>query len=128
MNAWIHASKVAAIATAPAITVTALATAPDVDTAPANPMGEPSSSTLCKGNEMAIVAISTTTNVNAPTLATDSSKKAGTASKKVVSSLVKNKVSLMLSFINIMNPYILIWIHVMRICYEFIYLIWYVNS
>jgi hypothetical protein len=57
----------------------------------------PTSSTLCKAKETAIATISTATNVNVPALATDSSKKAGTASKKVVGSPMKNKVSLMYS-------------------------------
>jgi hypothetical protein len=134
-------SKVAAIATAPAIAPdVALAIAPDKHTAPANHMGDsaedsssksskrgqPSaslkaihskkkydhlfadsddddcsgelvplttSSTLCIPKETSIDTIYTSKNVNVPTMATAYSKKAGTASKKVVGSPMKNKVS-----------------------------------
>jgi hypothetical protein len=46
----------------------------------------------------------------------------------VVGSPMKNKVSLMLSVnIFILNLYILIWIHIMNICNEFIHLMLYMN-
>jgi hypothetical protein len=81
----------------------------DDDDCPGELVPLPTSSTLGVPKEMSIATIYTGTNVNVPALATAYSKKANTASKKVVGSPMKNKVSLMLSVnIFILNLYILI--------------------